>query len=388
MKVALVHEWLTNLAGSERVLLALSRLFPQAPIYTSTFRPRRLPDEFRRLDIRTTFVDRLPLPHQALLPLLPYAFESLDLREYDLVVTSSHACAKGVLTRADALHVAYCHTPIRYAWDLYHDYQGSLPAIARPASAWLLHRLRLWDLAASSRVDRFVANSRTVATRIAKWYRRPATVIHPPITLSRFRIGQPGERFVLVSRLVPYKQVDLAVAAFNRLGLPLDIVGRGPEYGRLARLAGRNIRFLGYLSDAEVADTLARARAVVFPAEEDFGLVPLEAMACGRPVVALRRGGAIETVVAGETGMFFDDPTPEALAEAIGRAERSDWDPAAIRRHAAEYDEPVFLARMRAFLDRALDLREAGPQPELPGELAIRASQEIERVVPDAGALR
>jgi len=415
VKVALVHEWLTNLAGSERVLLALTKLFPRAPVFTATFRPGRLPAEFRQLDVRTTFLDRLPLPHQALLPLMPMAFESLDLRDYDLVITSSHACAKGVLTRADALHVAYCHTPIRYAWDLYHDYQATLPKVARPASAWLLHRLRLWDLAASARVDRFVANSRTVARRIAKWYRRPATVIHPPIQVSRFAPGHPGDRFVLVSRLVPYKQVDLAIAAFGRLGLPLDIVGQGPEYRRLARQAGKNVRFLGYLSDEEVAATLGRARALVFTAEEDFGLVPLEAMACGRPVVAFRRGGAMETVVEGLTGTFFDEPTPEAVAAAVTRALHVDWDPAFIRQHAARYDEAVFLAWMRAYLDRALAAREADftdallgvpaadehpttpasglPADGRPGAPASSRPHEavpdsIEAIVPDAGGRR
>jgi glycosyltransferase involved in cell wall biosynthesis len=388
MKVALVHEWLTNLAGSERVLLAFTKLFPGAPVYTATYRPQRLPFEFRRLDVRTTFADRLPLPHQALLPLLPYAFESLDLREYDLVLTSSHACAKGVLTRADALHVAYCHTPMRYAWDLHHDYQAALPRAARPASAWLLHRLRLWDLAASARVDRFIANSHTVAQRIAKWYRRPATVINPPIQVSRFSIGQPGERFLLVSRLVPYKRIDLAIAAFNRLGLPLDIIGRGPEYRRLARQAGRHIRFLGHVPDEEVARALSAARAVIFPSQEDFGLVPLEAMASGRPVVALRRGGAVETVVEGLTGTFFDEPAPEALIDAVARAVRTDWDPAAIRRHAAQYDESIFLARMRAYLDRALAERAAGVPGISEPDQAEALADSLERIVPDAGVPR
>ena len=354
LRVALVHEWLTNLAGSERVLLALTRLFPGAPVYTSAFRPNRLPAEYGALDVRTTFLDLLPLPHQAMLPLMPLAFESLDLREYDLVITSNHSCAKGVLTRSDALHVAYCHTPIRYAWDFYHEYQASLPAIARPFSAYMLSRLRTWDVAAAARVDAWVANSRTVAQRVAKWYRRPATVIHPPIQLSRFSVGTPGDAFVLLSRLVPYKQVDVAVEAFNRLGLPLDIVGDGPLYKALRRSAKPNIRFLGRLSDPDAASALSRARAVIFPSHEDFGLVPLEAMACGRPVGALGRGGALETVIDGVTGLFFPDPTPDSLADAVVRATGMTWDSDAIRRHAAEFDEPVFQSRMRTYLDRAL----------------------------------
>lgn len=368
LKVALVHEWLTNLAGSERVLLALSRLFPDAPVYTSAFRPKHLPAEYSRLDVRTTFLDRLPLPHQAMLPLMPLAFESLDLRDYDLVITSTHSCAKGVLTRSDALHVAYCHTPIRYAWDFYHDYQASLPAMARPLSAYLLSRLRVWDVAAAARVDGWVANSRTVAQRVAKWYRRQATVIHPPIQLSRFRVGTPGDSFVLLSRLVPYKQVDLAVEAFNRLGLRLDIVGDGPLYKSLSRAAKPNIRFLGRLSDPDAATALSGARAVVFPSHEDFGLVPLEAMACGRPVVAFGRGGALETVIDGVTGVFFPEQTAESLSSAVLRAASLEWDEAAIRRHAAEFDEPVFQSRMRAHLERELAHHGMPPLPTRPAE--------------------
>jgi glycosyltransferase involved in cell wall biosynthesis len=379
VKVALVHEWLTNLAGSERVVLALSRLFPEAPVYTSVYRPERLPEEFRRLDVRATFLDRLPgaVPHQALLPILPFAFESLDLRDYDLVISSSHSCAKGVLTRSDALHVSYCHTPMRYAWDFYHDYQRSLPPAVRPLSAWMLHRMRIWDVAAASRVDEFIANSRNVAQRVAKWYRREAAVIHPPIRVSRFSISEPGGSYVLVSRLVPYKSVDVAIEAFNRLGLSLDIVGRGQEYGRLRRMAGPNIRFLGWLSDDEVARTLSRARAVVFPAEEDFGLVPLEAMACGRPVIALGRGGALETVVDGQTGVFFGDATPDALAGAVRRSEALTWDPQRIREHAAAFDETAFLARMQTYVDRLLAHRQ-GMSGAAAIEIPIRLAPESE----------
>lgn len=354
MKVALVHEWLTTLGGSERVVLALSRLFPGAPLYTSTFRPGQLPPDFDRMDVRTTFLDRWPLPHQALLPLMPVAFEQLDLREFDLVVSSSHACAKGVLTRADALHVSYCHTPIRYAWDLQAEYQRSLPAIARPLSAWMLHRLRLWDFAAAQRVDRFVANSATVAGRIAKWYRRPADVLHPPVDVSRFAIAPAAsEPCLIVSRLVPYKRIDLAIAAFNQLGLPLDIIGEGPLYKELSRQAGPGIRFLGHAPDAEVARRMATARALIFPGVEDFGIVPVEAMASGRPVVALRAGGALETVVEGHTGVFFDEPDASSLAAAVRAALSCDWDPAAIRAHAQRFDESAFHAGMERILAEA-----------------------------------
>ena len=343
MKVALVHEWLTTLGGSERVVLALSRLFPGAPVYVSRFRRGQLPVDFDRMDIRTTFLDRWPLPHQALLPLMPLAFEQLDLREFDLVISSSHACAKGVLTRPDALHISYCHTPMRYAWDLEAEYRQSLPAVVRPLSSWLLHRMRLWDFAAAQRVDRFIANSATVAGRIARWYRRPADILHPPVDVERFAIAPVAEDpCLVVSRLVPYKRIDAAIAAFNHLGLPLDIIGDGPLYRQLSRQAGPTIRFLGHASDAEVARRMATARAVIFPGIEDFGIVPVEAMAAGRPVVALRAGGALETVIEGKTGLFFDKGSPQALAAAVRQALDRAWDSEGIRAHALRFDERTF----------------------------------------------
>jgi glycosyltransferase involved in cell wall biosynthesis len=356
LKVALVHEWLTTLGGSERVLLALARMFPGAPVFTSVHDAERLPAEFQALDIRTSFLQKLPgarKHHQALLPLMPLAFEQHDLRGYDLVISSHHACAKGVIVDADCLHVAYVHTPMRYAWDLTHEYQAQLSPIKRLLATPLLHYLRAWDVSASLRVDRYIANSHLVANRIAKHYRRESDVVHPPIRVEDFAAVQhiePGEHDLVVSRLVPYKRVDLAVAAANLTGRPLRVVGDGPLYRSLKRASKPNVEFLGHLSDADVRVQYASCRALLFPGFEDFGLTPLEAMACGRPVIAYGQGGVRETVVAGVTGTFFEAQTPDALAEAQRRFKPEDYASAAIRLHAASYDEAVFASRLHELI--------------------------------------
>ena len=311
MRVALVHEWLTTLGGSERVLLALARMWPGAPIFTSVYGGDQLPKEFEGLDIRPSFLQRVPgatRRHQALLPLMPLAFEQHDLRGFDLVVSSHHACAKGVIVDADALHVSYVHTPMRYAWDLTHEYQASLPRWQRALAQPLLTYLRAWDVASSYRVDHYVANSNLVRTRIAKTWRRNATVIHPPIRLHDFHLApeeERGEHLLVVSRMVPYKRVDLAIAACRQAGRKLRIVGEGPLMKKLRAEAGPDVEFLGHLPDHEVRREYARARALLFPGKEDFGLTPLEAMASGTPVIAFGEGGARETVVDGVTGVFF-----------------------------------------------------------------------------------
>lgn len=345
MKVALVHEWLTTLGGSERVVLALSKIFPGAPVFTSVYDRDRLPAEFAGLDVRPSFLQKIPgavKRHQALLPLMPIAFEQHDLRGYDLVISSHHACAKGVITDANALHLSYVHTPMRYAWDLTQEYTATLSPLKRVLAAPLLHYLRGWDVASSWRVDHYMANSKLVAQRIAKHYRRPATVIHPPIRVDDFALGPAEDHYLVVSRLVPYKRIDLAIEAANRTGAKLKIVGDGPLMGELKAIAKPNVEFLGNLSDAEVRAEYSRCKAFLFPGFEDFGLTPLEAMASGKPVIAYGRGGALETVVDGVTGVFFAEQSVDSLVGGMARFEALDFSPEAIRRHAGSYDEAIF----------------------------------------------
>ncbi|MEB3237871.1 MAG: glycosyltransferase [Candidatus Sericytochromatia bacterium] len=373
MKVALVHEWLTNLAGSERVVEAMGTLFPGAPVHVAMHRGN-LGARLGLADVRTSFLQHLPVPHQATLPLMPLAFELFDLRAYDLVLTSTHACAKGVLVRPDALHVAYCHTPTRYLWDMAPEYLASLPAFLRPLAAWQLHRLRQWDVLAARRVDHWIANSREVRQRIRRWYGADAAVVPPPVDVSRFRPAPPeevGPHLLVVSRLVPYKRVDLAVAACSRMGVPLRVIGDGPERRRLEAMAGPGVTFMGALDDARVAHELARAEALLFPGLEDFGIVPVEAMASGRPVVALGKGGARDSVLPGTTGVFFDEADVDALTVAIEAARRHAWQPQMLVAHAADFAPERFRQRLGNLLDGWLAAREAESDRTAPEQVRI-----------------
>lgn len=356
VRVALVHDYLNQMGGAEKVLLTLHELFPRSPIYTSIYAPGRVDRQFRSMDIRTSFMQRLPLvkrKHQPFLPLFPQAFERMDLRGYDLVISDSSAFAKGVVTRPDALHICYCHTPMRWAWN-YEDYveRERLGRLARTALPPFITRLRQWDYVTAARVDYFLANSPTVVARIAKYYRREATYLPPPVDTSRFEpSAQQEDYFLVVSRLVPYKRIDLAVEACTRLNVPLRVIGSGRDEGRLRRMAGKSVRFLGRLSDDEVRSQLARCRAFIFPGEEDFGITPVEAMAAGRPVIAYGAGGALATVIDGVTGLYFHQQTPEALMEALGRIDALNLDPRAIRHRAEEFDTDRFKRRFTQFVE-------------------------------------
>lgn len=349
MRVALTTDWLTTFGGAERVLLELHQMFPAAPVYTSLYSPDKLPEEMRGWDVRTSFLQRIPFArqrYQGLMPLMPLAFESFDFRDFDVVITTNHACAKGIITRPGTLNLCYCYTPCRYIWDLYQDYTED--HMFRPLIAPVAHWLRMWDRLAADRVDHFVAISQEVAGRIWKHYRRESEVIYPPVAVDRFHpTGKaPEDFYLMVSRLVPYKRVDLAVEACNRLGRRLVVVGEGSERARLERMAGPTVTFLGRRPDEEVANLYARCRALLFPGHEDFGIAPVEAQAAGRPVIAYARGGALETVVDGTTGVFFDQQTAEAIAEAALRLDRLNIDPGMCRQNANRFSVAEFVRRM------------------------------------------
>jgi glycosyltransferase involved in cell wall biosynthesis len=355
MRVALAHEYFAAWGGAEQVTRALHEEWPAAPVYTLFAEPRH-----RRAlagwDVRTSWLQRLPLGggrHRLLLPLLPRAVRSIAVDPVDVLVSSSSAFIKGLQLPDGTRHVCYCHSPTRYLWDWREQYLAEeVPLPLRPLVAAVLEELRGWDREAARRVDRFIANSRTVRERIRRYYETDADVVHPPIDVGAFTLGgsQREDFYLLVSRLVPYKNVDVAVRAFNILGTRLKIASEGRDRGRLERLARDNVEFLGRQPDASLRDLLAVARGFVFPAEDDFGMVMAEALASGTPVIALGRGGATEIVEDGLTGVLFDEPTPEALVAAVRRAETLSFDPAALRRSAERFDASIFRERMRAIV--------------------------------------
>ena len=370
MKLAIVVSWLNQYGGAERVLEVLHEMYPAAPIFTSIHWPKALPHEYRSWDIRVSRLNRLPFikrKHQLYLPLYPLAFERFDLRGYDVVLSMPSAFAHGVITSPETLHICYCLTPARFLWN-YHAYveREGIGRLVRSVLPGFLKGLRLWDRSAADRVDHFVAISQVVRRRIAKYYRRDAAVIYPPVSTDAFGPSdEHGDYFLVVSRLVPYKRVDLAVQAFSDLGLPLYVIGGGRDAVALQAMASPNVRFLGRVSDSELKDYLAGCRALIFPGEEDFGLTPLEAMAAGRPVIAYAGGGAVETVIEGVTGEFFAEQSPGALAEAVKHFDESRYDPAAMRRHAERYGRQVFKERLGDFVASKLREWKATPQSSL-----------------------
>lgn len=355
-RVALIHDWLVGYGGAERVLLEMHALFPHAPVYTSLWQGETMPEAFHQLDLRTSFLQRLPRrlqKHRLLLPLMPLAFEALDLDAYDLVLSSSHACAKGVLTGPDTVHVAYLHTPIRYAWDMFHGYmrQSALRPWQQALALPMLHYLRLWDQLNSQRIDHLLCNSHFVARRIAKYYRREATVIYPPVDLPPGLPQEPREDFYLIAgRHVPYKRVDLAIEAFSGSARRLVVAGTGPDTPRLKALAGPNVTFCGEVSRSELESLYARARGLIFPPLEDFGIVPVEAQAFGCPVLAYGRGGACETVMDEETGVWFTEQTVAGLLAGLERFERLHFEPARLYAQAQRFGAERFRRELTTFL--------------------------------------
>lgn len=357
-RVALVHDYLNQYGGAERVLEALHELFPNAPVYTSIYDPPAMPDFYRSWDIRTSWMQKLPgwrRHFRKYFLLYPSAFESFDLGAYDLILSSSSAYAKGIIPRPGALHVCYCHTPMRFGWRTsgYLE-RESIGGGAGQALSLLLTYLRTWDVVSSQRVDTFIANSREVAGRIERYYRRAAEIIPPPVDLSPYTPSEPEDFYLTGGRFVPYKRIDLVVEAFTKLKLPLVVFGSGRDQPKLEAIAGPNVRFVGRVSDAELQDLYRRCRAYITAGDEDAGIQPVEAMAAGRPVIAYAAGGVRETVIEGVTGCFFHEQTAAALAVAVAHSRTLAFDPLSIRRHAEQFSRERFKLRVMDVIDRQL----------------------------------
>jgi glycosyltransferase involved in cell wall biosynthesis len=360
MRVAIVHYWLVSMRGGEKVIEALCDLYPEADIFTLVYDESRVSEKIRKHVVKTSFLQKIPgavRHYQSLLPLMPFALEGFDLSGYDLIISSESGPAKGIIPPPHATHICYCHSPMRYLWDHYHFYRSSAGFVSRLLMPILAPLLRTWDVNTSLRVDRFVANSHHVNARIGKYYRRPATVIYPPVSVEDFAIASEIDDFYLCAgQLIPYKRIDLAVRAFSRMGRKLVVIGEGKEMAQLKRIAGPTITFLGRAPFPVLKEKLARCRALIFPGEEDFGIVPVEAMASGRPVIAFGSGGALETVIHGQTGLLFGEQTEEALIEAVEayEADESVFRPEAIRAHAAQFSTRNFLTSMRSVIAEEL----------------------------------
>lgn len=359
LNIALVHEWITNVAGAEKVLLAMKEIFPKAPIYTAVYDEKKAP-VFKNFEIHTSFLQNIPLmkkKRELLVPLVPFAFEQFDLSKFDLVISSTTMGAKGVITKPGTIHVSYCHTPPRYLWEPQTD-----PRAKKGRFGWLRasisHKMRIWDRLAADRVDYFLANSKYIANRIKKYYKRESQVIYPPVDIDCFKPvadENVGNYYLFVSRLIDYKRCDLVIDAFNQLGLPLKVIGYGPDERKLKSMARKNIEFLGPKFSAELNQYYSKAKAFVFAAEEDFGIVPVEAMAAGRPVVAYGIGGTSESVINGETGVLFYEQTVESLCRAIVESEKISFDSKKIRRHAERFSADRFKKELTETLEHIVE---------------------------------
>lgn len=352
IKVALIHDWLTGRRGGEKVLEIFAEIFPQAPIYTLFHFPGSQVEIIEKSEIFTSFLQKMPLlkkKYRSYLPFFPLAVELFDLQEFDLVISSSHCVAKGVIPRPDALHICYVHSPVRYAWNQYFSYFSPqrLGLLSRFIIPPIIHKLRLWDESSSHRVDHFVANSKTVGWRIQKYYRREAVVIHPPVDTDFFKPSElEDDYYLIVSALSPYKRIDIAIEAFNRTGFPLKIVGVGPDNKKLRKMAQSNIQFLGVLDDQDLIQAYQGAKALVMPGEEDFGINSLESQACGVPVISYCRGGATETVIPEMTGLFFSKLSAESLCETLDKFEGITFNKNKIRDNALNFSRDKFKEKM------------------------------------------
>lgn len=372
LRTAIVHHWFVRAGGGERVVAAIGEIFPEATVFSPIVRKEGIPDGLQHHRIVPLALSRLPGAarlHRILLPAYPLILEQLDLREYELVISSESGPAKGVLTNARTCHICYCHTPMRYIWDMYQDYKQNIPGgpVGRSAFRFAAHYMRMWDRASADRVDYFVASSANGAARIRKCYRRDAQIVYPPVDTSAYSLSSDhDDHFLAIGRLVKYKRFDLAILACNELKRELLIVGEGEEYRALKRLAGPTVKFLGTVTDSEVKKLYTRCKALLFPGEEDIGLTPIEAQASGRPVIALARGGALETVNAATphtnpppdaTGVFFREPTVQSLSDAIKWLEKIEplLSPPAARKNAQRFDTAAFRIQFLACVNRCIE---------------------------------
>ncbi|GJD52776.1 D-inositol-3-phosphate glycosyltransferase [Methylobacterium crusticola] len=377
MRVAIVHYWLVGMRGGEKVLEALCRIYPQADIFTHVYDPSAMSETIRSRNVQQSFIGSLPYArklYKNYLPLMPMALEQLDLRGYDLILSSEAGPAKGIIPPPGALHICYCHSPMRYIWNMFHDYRAGAGFLKRALMLPAAHYVRNWDAVSAQRVDHFVANSRTVADRIERYYRRDAEVIPPPVAVDDFEIvpeAERGDYYLMAGELVGYKRPDLAVEAFNAMGRRLVVVGGGEMLERIRRLAGPTVTVLGPQPFAQLRHLYARCQALVFPGEEDFGIVPVEAMASGRPVIAFGRGGATESVVDGQTGLFFHEQSAAAIIEAEQRFRATTFDPALCRAQAERFAAARFELRMQAFVEARLRQARAPRRPLVPTLVSV-----------------
>ncbi|MFK7801615.1 MAG: glycosyltransferase [Anaerolineae bacterium] len=362
MKTALVHDWLNQIGGAEDVLEVLVDMYPQAPLYTSIYWESKMPTHWKEWDIRTSFINRLPFAQrfqQLYLPIYPMAFDAFDFRGYDLVLSNKSGFCHGIITEPETLHICYCLTPTRYIWR-YNQYteRENMRPLLQNGLVPFLHYLRLWDRLAADRVDHFVAISEAVRRRIVKYYRRDAEIIYPPVDTTRFSpVGseQVEDYYLFVGRLVPYRRLDLLIEAFNKLKKTLYIAGSGRDRERLESLSNSNIHFLGFVPDEELPPLVAKAKAFIWPGEEDFGIAPIQAMAAGRPAIAYAAGGALDTIIPEKTGILFEDQTVSGMIEAVEYFERFEWRPDEIKTHASQFDTTIFKQKLDSFVNKKLE---------------------------------
>lgn len=363
MEVALVHDMLVKLGGAERVLKALADMFPNAPIYTLLYDESQVGRVFPKSRVRTSPLQKYPgfirNRRRYLLPKMPKAVESFDLSDYDLVISSNTAFAHGIITNSDTKHLCYCHSPMRYAWDWTHQYMKEQRAglLKRVAIRHILKNIRTWDYYAADRADHYIANSENVRRRIQKYYRQDASVLYPPVDVERFKVTPEHQKyFLIVSTISPYKNIELAVNLFNKVRKKLVIIGEGSDRKRLMQIAGPHIDFLGFKPDEVVREYLQNCRALVFPGEEDFGITPVEAMACGKPVLAYKKGGVMESVIPGKTGEFFKESTIESMENGLARllVNEAKYDPQQIRQQAEEFAQSNFEKGMEQIIEKVL----------------------------------